>query len=207
MLGGTMSYLYRLTEWIAKLAVLNILWVGFSLLGFLIFGIGPATAAMFAVEKEWMNGRTDNPLLKKFWTVYKKEFIKGNVLAMTFIIIGWLLYEDFQFTLLLSGSQHMILLISTSIVFLSYLLTLIYIFPIFSYFEFSKLRQYFKQAFLLGLTQLPSTLLILSGAGVLFIVFKFVPALMIFYFASLISVHITIITHRIFNKVIGGVSP
>ncbi len=54
-----MSALNKAFEWITKIAYLNLLWLGFTLLGLIIFGIFPATAATFTVARKWVTGYPD----------------------------------------------------------------------------------------------------------------------------------------------------
>ena len=67
----------------AKLVYLNILWIGFSLLGGLVLGLAPATMAMFAVSRNWISGEQEVPLLYFFWNKYREEFWPSNA-------VGWL---------------------------------------------------------------------------------------------------------------------
>lgn len=46
----------------------------FTLLGLGVFGIMPATAALFAVMRKWIQGQDNVPVLKTFWQEYKGEF-------------------------------------------------------------------------------------------------------------------------------------
>ena len=58
---------YRFCEWVMRLAYLNLLWIGFTLAGAVIFGLAPATAAMFAVTRQWTLGKTDVPVFQTFF--------------------------------------------------------------------------------------------------------------------------------------------
>ncbi|WP_084028990.1 YesL family protein [Bacillus sp. J33] len=61
-----------------RLVYLNLLWIAFSLLGIVLFGFFPATAAMFSVVRKWIMGETDVRVFKEFWQTYRKEFWKAN---------------------------------------------------------------------------------------------------------------------------------
>lgn len=77
-LNGFVGVLYRTSEWIMRLVYLNLLWIAFSLLGIVLFGFFPATAAMFSVVRKWIMGETDVRVFKEFWQTYRKEFWKSN---------------------------------------------------------------------------------------------------------------------------------
>ncbi|BDG36084.1 DUF624 domain-containing protein [Saccharococcus caldoxylosilyticus] len=46
--------LYRVCEWITRLACINILWMLFTLAGLIVFGIAPATVALFTIVRKWL---------------------------------------------------------------------------------------------------------------------------------------------------------
>ncbi len=48
MIGG----LYRICEWVMRLAYVNLLWIGIFWLGLVVFGFFPSSAAMFAVVRK-----------------------------------------------------------------------------------------------------------------------------------------------------------
>ncbi len=54
--GGWKGKLYWVVEWITLLAVLQLLWTGLTLLGLVLFGISPATVAMFTTLRKRLQG-------------------------------------------------------------------------------------------------------------------------------------------------------
>ena len=81
--------LYRIMVWITRLAYLHLLWILFTLAGAVIFGLFPSTTAMFAIVRDWLNGKTDRNLFSIFWIYFKAEFWKSNRLGL--VVIGLLL--------------------------------------------------------------------------------------------------------------------
>jgi len=100
------DWLYSFSFSILKCLLLNIKWMLFTLLGLVVFGIFPATAALFAIVKRWLQG--DN-YIPSFYSIYKKEFVKSNLYGLLFAFIGAVLYCD------------LLMLQQTSIVFLQFL--------------------------------------------------------------------------------------
>ncbi len=68
-MSGFIDGYYRFAVWVTKFAYLNLLWIAFSLLGLGLFGLFPATAAMFAVVRKWINGEKDIPVFHVFLEV------------------------------------------------------------------------------------------------------------------------------------------
>ena len=66
MIHSVTNGLNRFCTWVMRLAYLNVLWILFSLAGLVVFGLMPATAAMFTVAREWAKGNTDAPVFSVF---------------------------------------------------------------------------------------------------------------------------------------------
>ncbi|GAA0592303.1 YesL family protein [Virgibacillus siamensis] len=198
--GGVMTRVNQACEWVMKLAIANLLWIGFTLLGLVVLGAAPATVALFSIVRKWVMGETDFPVLKTFWKYYRKDFIQSNILGLFFFVIGFVLYVDVRFVLNYEGVGNIVLLILVVAVCAAYLLTAAYIFPVFVHFESPSLKGYIKNAFLVGISQLPTTLLMIGGLFLSYFLFRFLPGSLLFYCASLISFFLYYSAHRVFLK-------
>lgn len=74
-MNGLMGGIYRVAEWIMRLALLNLLWLGFTIAGLIAGGLFPATQAAFAISRQWIRGETELPIFKTFLTYFKKKII------------------------------------------------------------------------------------------------------------------------------------
>lgn len=180
-LFGINGRLFRYCEIISRFAYVNLLWIGFSLLGLGIFGIMPATAAMFSVVRKWVMKDMDVPVFQTFWENYKRDFIKVNILGLVLVIIGYILYVDFA--LLPTGGWFTILRIALIVVGLLYAIVLLYLFPIFVHYEWKK-RMYLKYALLLGSAHPHYTLLMVVLIGAVYYISMFIPGLIPFFSVS-----------------------
>ncbi|WP_347834767.1 DUF624 domain-containing protein [Gracilibacillus sp. JCM 18860] len=63
----TTSGIFRLCDWIYRLAYLNILAFIFTIIGGIIVGIFPAITAMFAINKKWIDREDDFVVWKEYW--------------------------------------------------------------------------------------------------------------------------------------------
>lgn len=124
-----MGGFYKLLEWISRLAFLNILWISFSLLGLILFGFFPATVAMYSVVRKWMYGKEDVSIFRTFWTAYKQEFVKSNLLGLIIFTIGVILYIDFHFVIQATNSFVSILYIPFLLISFILVCMVFYIFP------------------------------------------------------------------------------
>ncbi|MBP1154766.1 MULTISPECIES: DUF624 domain-containing protein [unclassified Paenibacillus] len=119
---GIMGGFYRISEWIMRLSVINVLWVicaiPFFLFGLMLlqsqtsdqlvqtlflmalvspFTIFPSTAAMFTVTRKWLTGDEDAPLFKTFFRGYKENFLQSMLGGFIYMLIGVILYTNFRF--------------------------------------------------------------------------------------------------------------
>ncbi|QAY66407.1 YesL family protein [Paenibacillus protaetiae] len=117
---GLMGGFYRISEWIMRLAVTNVLWIVCSipfmfsafvslfaqdknqLYSTLLvaavtapFTLFPATAAMFTVARKWVMGEADVPLLKTFFRGYKENYKQSMLGGLLYTVILVILLVDF----------------------------------------------------------------------------------------------------------------
>ncbi|WP_026906927.1 YesL family protein [Paucisalibacillus globulus] len=184
-MNGFVGGYYRFSVWVTRFAYLNLLWIGFSVIGLLLFGFFPATAAMFAVVRKWINKDTDIPIFQTFWKAFKKEFIRINMLGLVLVISGYLLIVELQ---ILRTQEHVAYLIASYTVIgllLIYAIVLLYIFPMFSHFQL-KLTHYFKWAFLIGIGHPILTIVLFGGViAIQYFAYATIPILLLFFGGSI----------------------
>ncbi|MFC4778606.1 YesL family protein [Paenibacillus sp. GCM10023252] len=117
---GMMGGFYRISEWIMRLSVTNVLWIicsipfwFFSIVllqastpgevyaAFLPmaivapFTLFPATGAMYTVARKWVMGEVDVPLLKTFFRGYKENYKQSMLGGILYTILIGILAVDF----------------------------------------------------------------------------------------------------------------
>ncbi|MDQ0255944.1 putative membrane protein YesL [Evansella vedderi] len=199
-LGKIASPFFLACDWIMKLAYVNILWFGFTLLGGVIFGMAPATASVFTVVRKWIEGDRDIAITKLFWNTFRKEFIKVNLLAFTLLVIGAILLFDIYFFQNMEGVLSQILHIVFIVAFVNFVIVLLYIFPVYVHYEL-RVFQYLKYACILALSNPFQSLLMASLAGFSMFIVIWNSALFLFFSVAPISMILMLITYRIFDKI------
>lgn len=180
---GFVGGYYRFSVWITNFAYLNLLWVVFTIAGLGLFGLFPATAAMFSVVRRWLR-KEEFPIFQTFWRYFRKEFVKTNLLGLIFLLIGYFLFIELQ---ILWGSQKMVYFVASFGViglFIVYAIMLLYFFPIYVHFNLTK-REYFKWPFIIGI--LHPILTVFLGIAILllhYFTFMTIPALLFFFGGS-----------------------
>lgn len=150
---------FKMTQVIYKLMQLNILWLVYVLRGFVIFGLYPATVALFSVIRQ-LDKRTDSNVYQLFRDYFKQEFKLSNSIGLPTLFIGYLLLVCYQF--LAAGNLPMY--VSVRYIVLMAIMILVvhttYLFPIISHYNFARLRDYWKLPIVFGLGYIGRTMLI-----------------------------------------------
>lgn len=185
MYTGWFGGIYRGSEWIMRLAFLNILWIAFSLLGLVVLGLFPATVAMFAVTRKWVMGDTEIPIFKEFWEVYKAEFKQANLLGLIIVILGFFLYFDLRFTQAQDGLLGYLRFFFLGFILIYFVMTL-YLFPVFTHYKLKTL-EYIKRSFIFAIGRpLHSLIMVVFTIAVSYLM-MFIPGLIPFYSGSVTS--------------------
>jgi len=120
---GIMGGFYRISEWIMRFSVTNILWLICSSPFFIFlfmklmvdqqnfinesitmnwamglvapFTLFPATAAMFSVARKWIMGDTDVKLLRTFFKSYKDNYKQAMVGGIFYTLLFVIMYIDY----------------------------------------------------------------------------------------------------------------
>jgi uncharacterized membrane protein YesL len=190
---GMMGGFYRLSEWIMRLSVTNVLWLltsipfWFMLIGFLgandteqlksiivllaivaPFTLFPATSAMFSVARKWVLGDTDVPLLKTFFRGYKQNYLQAMIGGIFYALLFAIMIIDFQvYMKQITGFQIIAYLFIALMLLL--LISLLHFFSLLAHFHM-KTIQLFKNALILTIGRpIRSLIMVLGAVAVIFI--------------------------------------
>ncbi|WP_156320996.1 DUF624 domain-containing protein, partial [Bacillus sp. JCM 19041] len=92
---GLRGFALRVCDWIVRLASVNGLLIGFSLLGGIVGGFFPALQAMFVVMKRWCMNDEGFPLVQLFYDEWKRSFWRANRVGYTVLGVGAILILDY----------------------------------------------------------------------------------------------------------------
>lgn len=194
------SQVYAATEWIARFAYINLLWIVFSLLGLGALGFFPATISMFTIIRKWIMGETDIPIFRTFWNTYKSEFLKSNGLGYIIVALIAIIILDLVF-MKNSGSNFMSAIHIPLYMFIfAVAMTMFYLFPVYVHYEL-KIFQMIKNAFLTMLINPIENIVIITGIAAVYFVVKFIPGLGFFFGGSLSAAIIMAACYLAFTKV------
>lgn len=198
-MNKTANRAFAATEWITRFAYINLLWIGFTVLGLVVFGFFPATISMFAVIRKWLMGETDIPVFRTFWETYKSDFFRSNGLGLIIDIVAGLIVLDLVFMKNAGGSFINIIQIPIYLFMFAAVLTMLYLFPVYVHYEL-KLSQMIKNSFLMMLINPFENLVMMAGIVSIFFVVKFLPGLGFFFGGSLSAAVIMSACFIVFKK-------
>ncbi|PYZ91915.1 hypothetical protein CR194_17075 [Salipaludibacillus keqinensis] len=195
-----MNKLQTVAEWIYRLAYINILWIVFSLVGMVVFGVAPATIAVYSVFQQWIKGEEiEGKIITHFFKIYKEKFFRANLLWGILLVIGFILYVDFYFIFRWDHVIAPVLLGLGMFVLILYIMVIMFSFPLIAYRNL-KVMQSIKYALIYGFRSPSLTIsLIISFLVIHYLIFQF-PVLYLFYSVSIITYMIMLVTHKNSHK-------
>ncbi|MFC4386638.1 YesL family protein [Gracilibacillus marinus] len=175
--NGFFKYVYDFGFWLAKIMVLQIYWVLFTVLGLGIFGIAPATVAVSTIIHGWFTEKKNVALFKEFIAIYRRSFKKSNLLFWGWAFIGLFLYFDYfvSKTYIQSFYFHIVIMLVIVITLGSFA----HFLTVFVRYDLP-LLQYFKQSFLIALARPMESIAIFVALLLLYYVYMFLPVLAVF---------------------------
>lgn len=181
---GFVNVYYSFALWITKMAYLNILWIVFTLLGLVVFGLFPATAGMFEVIRKWNSGEKEIDIFRTFWGVYRKEFFKLNLIGSILFILTYFLSIQFQILRQVDDINYFIASYVVLVMFLVICIVLLYIFPIYVHFNL-RILENLKWSVVIGIIHPILTIFLMVSVVFLnYITFMFIPGLLFFFGGS-----------------------
>lgn len=199
-LDGWKGKLYWVVELITLLAVLQLMWIGLSFLGLILFGITPATVAMFTTLRKRLQGEDDLKLLvKTYWNTYKVEFISSNKIGIIIIGIGYFLSINYQIISTFHGTTGLLLLTLFLTISILFGVMVLNIFQIYAHYELPYLR-YFAVSIIFSVAYPLQMIGSLVGLTILYFIFIWMPGLLPFFGVSVTALFLTWMSSHIFKK-------
>lgn len=196
---GWKGKLYWALEFITLLAIAQLMWIGLTLLGLVLFGITPATIAMFTVLRKRLQGEDDlKTLCKTYWRTYKEEFIDSNKIGLIIIGIGYFLTINFQILAAMQGMSGLIFLTLFITITIFYGIVVLNIFQIYAHYDLPFTR-YFAVSVLFSVSYPLQTLGSIIGLAALYRLFIWFPGLLPFFGISITALFLTWMSSHVFK--------
>lgn len=188
-----------LLNWIVRLVMLNVLWILFSILGLMVAGIFPATAAVLGISRKWLLGEQEIKIWNTFKLIYCQEFKAANLMGWILSTIGIILYLNYR--VIQSNTGEIVFIVPFAFYFIVFFYTILVIwsFPLLVHYKATSL-QHFKNAMIIGLSKIHYT--IISGSVIFTIVYLSLsyPGVIPFFTIGTIGIGCMWLSLQIFNQ-------
>lgn len=154
------SMLSRFLYLVADIVVLHILWLICSLP---IVTIGASTTALYysAMRRIRTN---EGYVTGNFFKAFKSNFRQSTIMWIIMVLVSLVLFTDLRIGMAVSGPMGKLMLISSSVLLIPFILILLYIFPVQAKFD-NTIRDNFKNAFLMSIQNFHLSLLLIVIIG------------------------------------------
>ncbi|MGZ0147324.1 YesL family protein [Kribbella sp. WER1] len=175
-------------DWIARLAWLNLLWLGATLAGGIVVGAFPATAATYAVLRRWLTDpdSREQRTTRLFWAEVRADLLRANLLGYAVLFVGLLLVADGMIARGQGGPVGQVLFALAVAAGAMVVVTVVHL-PYFYVRDRGPARATVRTAWWYALSHPFSTFLIVAVAVVLSFVMGRYPALAVFFGVSVVG--------------------
>ncbi len=196
----TTNRLYRICEWIMRLATLNGLWLLGILMGLGAFGVMPATTAMFAVAREWIKSPSaDVNVWKTFRNAYQQDFLRSNTVGGLWVLLGGFLWIDFYYFHNQEAVVFQVLSVGIVLLGIFYMTAWGFLWAVLAHYDCS-LKQVFQNAFVTALLHPFHSLSLLAGMILIGGMTLQFPILFLFFSGSTYAYLAMWLAYRVFIK-------
>lgn len=192
------EYFSKMAYKLMTLAYINLLWILFSIVGLGIFGLFPATTAMYAITRKIIIGENNPKIFSMFWIYFKKDFLKANGFGVIIVITVYILYLDFMFVVQKNDFQF--LLPVFLFILIAFIVTLIFLFPVYTHFNL-RFFQYIKQSFFIAITSPVELMAIIASAIAIYFLLTLFPGAIPLFSGSIFAYISTYLSFRAFERI------
>lgn len=192
----------KILEWVVTLAYLNILWLGFTLVGFIFFGFGPATIAVYRLVRKKLRQGDSAYIFKQFRTIFKEEFKQGGIYTAMAFGAAAFLYVDFRIVQALPQTNVIQLLVIPALLILTALVIIVATFTLGYYAEYGgTILNALKKGFWVALISPISNIVILHAFLFQFFMMAYIPATFLFFSLTSYAFITEWIMNKAFNRI------
>ncbi|MBU5595090.1 DUF624 domain-containing protein [Amphibacillus sp. MSJ-3] len=161
---------------ILTVAYLNLLWFVFTIAGFGLFTIGPATYAMMKYYDRWLRLKEKPKITKSFWTYFKERYLQS-------LFISWIVLALFTIiTVNLFSLTQWYYQVANVLVFVILIFAFSHVYTVMAATKFATIKEIIRGSAMLGLGYLHYSIIawtIIVASYFLF--FKYSPALLFLF--------------------------
>ncbi len=189
----------KLTECITDFVLLNIMWFAGCALGGVILGWAPSTVALLTVLRNKITKKDYYGVINPFWTTYKKEFKKSNILGSVitlFLIIISINKMNFEI------QPELVFRVITTMSIIARIIVCtigLYMFPLYVYYDMD-LKNYFIKSFNILIMRPILVVCIALWTFLVYSIITMVPGLIAIFGVSIYFYGIMAINYQFFMR-------
>ncbi|MEV0798564.1 DUF624 domain-containing protein [Kribbella sp. NPDC050281] len=153
--------LYEAADEVVWAIKLNALWIGFTLVGGVALGIGPATLAAYSLARRRSSGESFHAL-PAFRTAFRREFRRGCLVVLPLVVAAVLLIGNYLYFASL-GTKASLPRLASLVALVALGVIAAYLLPMAVHYDL-KVRELLPKASLVALARPASSLLLLFVA-------------------------------------------
>lgn len=165
---------YRWAQVATDLFLLNLAWL---LACLPVVTALPATAAMFGVVRDWVRGN-ESGVFGAFVLRFRQNFVQSLVVGVLWALFGGALFVDFLLANQLSGGTQVVMRSLLVLAGVLYAFGSVFLFPVMVHYD-TKWTSVPKNALLLSIARLPTTLVCLATVAAAAMLTFIVPLLLV----------------------------
>ncbi|WP_216624606.1 YesL family protein [Paenibacillus foliorum] len=165
----------RFFEWVMNLALLNFVWIMFSLPLVTVFA---SSASLIQTIQMYRNERNRESLLPYFWKSFVKQLLPATCLGIVMLFLLMVVASNFLFAHSFAANKWVYTALFAWSLFLSalYVSTLLFVLPVWVSCGLGVIKT-LKQSLVYSLRKLPQALLMSVGISFIVLLLYFVPIL------------------------------
>ena len=149
--------------WVIRMFEVSFLWMLFSVVGLVVLGVGPATAASCVVTRKFVLGQTEIRVFRTFLSAYRTDFWRANKLAWILMAVGVVLAWDTKIAVDAHTMALHLALIPIVLVDVVFTAIALYVFPLYAHRNIPRLVHYFRVALVTAVFNPARSLIMLAA--------------------------------------------
>lgn len=195
----SLEKIYGVAVEIYELLILNILWIGCTLLGGIIFGWAPSTVALLTILRDKIMKKENGSISKKFWRIYRDEFKRINIISIVIMILSFMVYVNRSNFQVQSGTFYYGMYILSTFGKWAIIAITLVIFPIYVNYNMS-IKEYFMKSILIIIMRPLVLICIALWCWVFYSVFVMIPGVLPVFGIALFGYGIMAVSYQFFRK-------
>lgn len=179
--------------------LLNLSWIGCTLLGLFVLGWAPSTVALFTVLRDKIMKNEKGGVVSVFWKTYKSEFKKSNIIGVVIVFFAFVIYVNRSNFMVQEGQIFAVLYMLSTIAKWVLLAVTLYIFPMYVHYS-TDILNYFSKSLTIIILKPIMAVCVALWCWIMYSLFITIPGIFPVIGISLFAYGIMAINYQLFMR-------